>query len=194
MPSLPLVLPAHRERPIALRHGKHVLVSEFLRHVDAIVRSLPAGASMINLCEDRYHFLAAYAAALSVGHSVLLPASRAEKVVSELSASRPDSYRYDDAMVAAAMSAVRDQANVNTSIPANQTVMIGFTSGSTGQPKTFPKLWRTVSGSTAQNAHAIRDALGLASSDVTPWIVATVPPQHMYGMELSILLPLIGGM
>ena len=26
-----------------------------------------------------------------------------------------------------------------------------------------------------------------------PWIVATVPPQHMYGMELSVLMPLLGG-
>ena len=25
-----------------------------------------------------------------------------------------------------------------------------------------------------------------------PWIVATVPPQHMYGMELWVLLPLVG--
>ena len=40
-------------------------------------------------------------------------------------------------------------------------------------------------------------ALGIADEHKTatiPAIVATVPPQHMYGMELSILLPLIGGM
>ena len=27
-----------------------------------------------------------------------------------------------------------------------------------------------------------------------PWILATVPSQHMYGMETSVLLPLLGGM
>jgi acyl-coenzyme A synthetase/AMP-(fatty) acid ligase len=48
-------------------------------------------------------------------------------------------------------------------------------------------------GSSARNAEAIRRALGIDDSTV-PAIVATVPPQHMYGMELSILLPLIGGM
>ncbi len=26
-----------------------------------------------------------------------------------------------------------------------------------------------------------------------PWLVATVPPQHMYGLKLSVLLPLLGG-
>ena len=41
-------------------------------------------------------------------------------------------------------------------IPARQTVMIGFTSGSTGQPKAYPKLWSSVHGSTARNAAAIR--------------------------------------
>jgi acyl-coenzyme A synthetase/AMP-(fatty) acid ligase len=52
-------------------------------------------------------------------------------------------------------------------------------------------------GSSARNAAAIRAALGIANEDpprAIPAIVATVPPQHMYGMELSILLPLIGGM
>jgi acyl-coenzyme A synthetase/AMP-(fatty) acid ligase len=50
-----------------------------------------------------------------------------------------------------------------------------------------------VHGSNAFNTAAIRRALNIAG-DATAWIVATVPPQHMYGMELSVLLPLIGGM
>ncbi len=72
------------------------------------------------------------------------------------------------------------------------TVMIGYTSGSTGQPKTFPKLWRTVNGSNARNAQSIRAAIADKSSTV--WVLATVPPQHMYGMEMSVLLPLAGDM
>src|ERR671912_424225 len=69
--------------------------------------------------------------------------------------------------------------------------------GSTRQPKAHPKLWSSMHGSTACNAAVIRQALGIADGDpagAIPAIVATVPPQHMYGMELSILLPLIGGM
>jgi acyl-coenzyme A synthetase/AMP-(fatty) acid ligase len=75
--------------------------------------------------------------------------------------------------------------------------MIGFTSGSTGKPKTYPKSWGSVHASTALNAGAIRRALAIAGHEAmtsVPAIVATVPPQHMYGMELSVLLPLIGGM
>jgi acyl-coenzyme A synthetase/AMP-(fatty) acid ligase len=50
-----------------------------------------------------------------------------------------------------------------------------------------------VHGSNAHSEAAIRKALNV-SPETPAWIVATVPPQHMYGMELSVLLPLIGGM
>jgi acyl-coenzyme A synthetase/AMP-(fatty) acid ligase len=194
--SLPLLAPATSDRPIALRNGSPVVVAEFRRHVAAIVRQLPPGAAMINLCEDRYRFLAAFAAAVSVGHTVLLPPSRAEQVVGEIADAHRDSYRCDDAMIGAALASPPDAAAIDLQVPAGQTVMIGFTSGSTGQPRTFPKQWRTVCSSTARNARAILEALQITaqSTAITPWLVATVPPQHMYGMELSVLLPLIGGM
>src|SRR5687767_4906707 len=143
---------------------------------------------MIDLCEDRYAFLVAYAAALSVGHTVLLPSSRAEQVVADVQNSKAGSYRIDDAMVEAALGSAPGDEPVNTSIPADMTVMVGYTSGSTGQPKTFPKRWRTVNGSNSRNAKTIRGAIG--GNPETVWLLATVPPQHMYGMEMSILLPL----
>src|SRR5690606_17799879 len=34
---------------------------------------------------------------------------------------------------------------------------------------------------------------GLLPDAGTAHVVATVPPQHMYGMEMSVLLPLVGG-
>src|SRR5690606_9534504 len=44
--------------------------------------------------------------------------------------------------------------------------------------------------STAQNMAALE---GLLPDAGTAHVVATVPPQHMYGMEMSVLLPLVGG-
>ena len=61
--------------------------------MQAIAQRLPPAGAMINLCEDRYRFLVAYAAALSVGHTVLLPPSRAEQVVAEVAATHAGSYR-----------------------------------------------------------------------------------------------------
>lgn len=194
--ALPLWTPAHVHRPIAWRDGKPVTLGDFARHVASLTTRLPAGSAMLDLCEDRYHFLVAYAAALSAGQTVLLPHTRAEQVVADVEKLHPGSYRCTDDTV---LSAVRqasdhiDAAGVNLRVAAEQIAMIGFTSGSTGQSKAFPKLWRSVAGSNACNGAAMRAALRVTDADV-PWIVATVPPQHMYGMELSILLPLIGGM
>src|SRR5690606_26127742 len=70
------------------------------------------------------------------------------------------------------------------------TVAIGYTSGSTGTPKANAKTWGGFAASTAQNMAALADLL---APGATPHVVATVPPQHMYGMEMSVLLPLAGG-
>lgn len=186
------------QRPIAWRHGAPVRLAEFQTHVAALVAQLPASTSgaVINLCEERYRFLVAYAAALSVGHTVLLPSSRADQIVADVQTANPGSYRIDDAAVEAAISTTAGTAGssqaINTRIPADMTVMVGYTSGSTGQPKTFPKSWRSVNGSNSRNAKLIRAAIGEQAAPV--WLLATVPPQHMYGMELSVLLPLSGDM
>jgi Acyl-coenzyme A synthetases/AMP-(fatty) acid ligases len=191
--SLPLLAPADAARPVAYLQGRAVSLAEFWAHVQAVAQRLPRTGSMLNLCEDRYRFLVAYAAALSAGHAVLLPPSRAEQVVAEVGNAHAGSYRFQDEDVAAAISNDCRSSFGPTLIPTNRTVMIGCTSGSTGQPKSYPKLWSSVHGSSARNAAAMRQALGIDDATV-PAIVATVPPQHMYGMELSILLPLIGGM
>ena len=192
--SLPLFVSADPQRPIAWRRGAPVPLAEFQSHVASVIARLPkqaASAAMINLCEDRYKFLVAYAAALSVGHTVLLPSSRAEQVVADVANANAGSYRTDDELIDAALAQPSNDP-VNGQVAGDMTVMIGYTSGSTGQPKTFPKLWRTVSGSNARNAQSIRAAIADRSSPV--WILATVPPQHMYGMELSVLLPLAADM
>ena len=190
---LPLYAPAVATRPIAWREGRQIALGEFARDVAAVTRSLPAATAMIDLCEDRYRFLTAYAAALSVGHAALLPPTRAEHVVQEIEASHRGSYRYEDDRVDAALATQQAAGSIDLQIPAAQIATIGFTSGSTGRPQSFPKNWRSVNGSSTCNARAIRAALGVAG-DVPVWILATVPPQHTYGMEFSVLLPLVAGM
>lgn len=72
-------------------------------------------------------------------------------------------------------------------LAADQRVAIGFTSGSTGVPSANPKSWGSFVASTAQNLAALQDLWGQAQ----PSIVATVPSQHMYGMEMAVLMPLL---
>src|SRR5690606_12101659 len=62
-------------------------------------------------------------------------------------------------------------------------------SGSTGRPQAHAKTWGAFATGTAQNLAALADLW----AGQQPQVVATVPPQHMYGMEMSVLLPLLGG-
>src|SRR4029453_2539228 len=63
--------------------------------------------------------------------------------------------------------------------------------GSPGRPKPNPKTWSSVHASSLHNARTLAEALALAPGALAH-VVATVPPQHMYGLELSVLLPLLG--
>lgn len=79
-------------------------------------------------------------------------------------------------------------------LDAEHIAVRAFTSGSTGTPQAHIKYWRSFAGSTAQNARSIRECLAPTYGAARPWIVATVPPQHMYGLETSIILPLLSDM
>jgi acyl-coenzyme A synthetase/AMP-(fatty) acid ligase len=165
-----------------------------MQRVAAAALALPSeGRYLINLCEHRDNFLIAFCAALVRGHTNLLPSSRAEGVVDEVAALNPGSYRCDDAFIAAV--AESSSATYNSfELPGDHIAVKAFTSGSTGSPQGHIKFWRSFMGSTAQNALRIRECLAPAYGNARPWIVATVPPQHMYGLETSIILPLLSDM
>ena len=75
-------------------------------------------------------------------------------------------------------------------VAADAVAAIGFTSGSTGTPEANAKTWGSFARSNRQNLDALA---GLWPAGEQAHVVATVPPQHMYGMEMSVLLPLLGG-
>jgi acyl-coenzyme A synthetase/AMP-(fatty) acid ligase len=74
------------------------------------------------------------------------------------------------------------------SFRSDQVAAIAFTSGTTGQPRPHPKTW----GSLVEVARKTGVSLGLKNSGPIT-VVATVPPQHMYGLETSIMLPIQHG-
>jgi len=187
-PALPLLVRAETERTLAWSRGRAVAVGEFLADVAAVAERLPGGDA-INLCEDRYAFLVALCAVACRGHASLLPSSRAPQAIGETLANHPGSYALADAdLPPLGTHGCRSDVPM---IPAEQIVVVGFTSGSTGQPKPNAKTWGAFHASNARNVAAFEALLGSAAPTFAQ-IVATVPPQHMYGIELSILLPLLG--
>jgi acyl-coenzyme A synthetase/AMP-(fatty) acid ligase len=189
------------ERIVAWRDGLPVYAPDFLADVQRIANLLPAAGHAINLCEDRYAFIASFCAVACRGQTTLLPPSRAPQAVDEALAAHMDAYALSDVPLVPAPQPLillpelggRDSVATTTmpGIGGEQIVAIGFTSGSTGQPKPNPKTWDNFRLSTGFNTTALAETLGLAPGEIAH-IVATVPAQHMYGMEMSVLLPLFG--
>ncbi|MBN8481939.1 MAG: acyl-CoA synthetase [Xanthomonadales bacterium] len=189
-----------RERVVAWRGNRPITLAGFVADVRAIAAALPASGSAINLCEDRYAFIASFCAVGARGQTTLLPPSRTRDAVDCALAAHPGSYVLTDtALDPSPEPLVR--LPVLRSIPAGcddfvtfdpaTVVAIGFTSGSTGQPKANAKTWLNFDVGSRLNADVLVPVLGLADGSPAS-IVATVPPQHMYGMEMSVLLPLFG--
>ena len=195
--TLPLVGHSGTDRPIAWRDGAPVSVARFLAEVERVAALLPAGSHVLNLCEDRYRFMVVFAAALLAGKTSLLPPNRTEKALAQVAAAHPGCGGVTDAPLPpfdAPLLAypeipafARGPARVPT-LDADQPAAIVFTSGSTGEPQPNLKRW----GKLAHGARAEGAALGL--SDGGFHVVGTVPPQHMYGLESTVILPMtLGG-
>ena len=70
-------------------------------------------------------------------------------------------------------------------IALTQLALISFTSGSTGDSKPNLKTWQTLTASTAINRRYM-----LPDLETTYSVLATVPGQHMWGLETSVLMAL----
>lgn len=200
---LPLVV-GDPTRLLAFDADRQVPLATFIGHVHGVAALLPDVSHALNLCEDRYRFLVAFCAAALRGQTTLLPPSRTRGAIDDVRARHPDSYCIGDrddcgcATVDATQAQPPHYVRLPDVLPmhvgqapmidADALVAIGFTSGSTGTPSANPKTWGSLHASTRQNLAALAELLG---STTTP-VVATVPPQHMYGMEMSVLLPLLG--
>jgi len=198
MTQLALLEKADPGRPILWSEGRSMSVGELIARAERFAERLPGdAAALVNLCERRDHFLIAYCAALLERCTTLLPASRVVEAIDEVVAQHPGSVRCtDDDLAAVCAGPVpagsRDPRTLR--VPGDYIAQIAFTSGTTGRPQPHPKRWGALTHGTRINAERIRECFSAPQRAATPWVVATVPPQHMYGIETSVLLPLLADM
>src|SRR3989338_9123509 len=198
MRTLPLVTHTSLDETVAWRKGTAISVEKFLTDVAYLAALLPHGKHVLNICRDRYHFMVGLAAAIISNKVSLLPPTHTPEMVQQLQAFSADVFcLHDNDDCDIALPQLRypvvmpEHHSVNMTIPqidAQQLVAIVFTSGSTGAPNPYSKSW----GSLVQNVQAQASRLGL-SANINYSIIGTIPPQHMYGFESTVLLPLQSG-
>lgn len=180
--TLPLIAGYEPDRVFAWRDGEAVSCGHALSDIQAVAQHLGASTCCINLCEGRYQFIVAFAAIALAGGVNLLPQSRAEDTLALLRADYPDATTIDDDMVSALLAAVPIRGLATCpALAARQRVAIVFTSGSTGRPGRHAKLW----GDLVLGASLYRRRFFAQAP--YPHTVATVPPQHMYGLETTVM-------
>ncbi len=169
----------------------------------ALARSLPAGKHVLNVCADRYRFAVGLAACLITERISLLPSTHTPEVIGQLSGFAPDAFcltddpRCDiDLPGTTIQRSCRGMEKTRPPPPAGpfrkfrwtQLAAIVYTSGSTGTPLPYRKTWGRL-------ARCVRDGaprMGLLDGR-SHALIGTVPAQHMYGFESTVLLALVSG-
>jgi len=189
--SLPLIFAPDPGAGMAWWRNRRIDRATFLMHVARTGQHLPDRGHVFNLCQDRYLFLVAFAAVIARGQTNLLPANRASQELNTVAAAYPDHYRLQDQDILRHLETGAPGSPV-PAIAAEHLAAVAFTSGSTGQPRPNLKRW----GELTAGARLSRQRFGFDPQhypDAYPTLVATVPAQHMYGLETSVLLPLLSG-
>jgi len=168
-----------------------------LSDVARVAAALPSGQHVLNVCSDRYRFTVGFAASLVRGKVSLLPSTHTPEVIRQLTVFAPDAFCLTDdrkCNIALPLTYFPDlDAEVTAGLTApaidgEQLAAYVFTSGSTGTPLPYKKTWGRLLRCVRNGA----SRLGLLDGR-THTIVGTVPPQHMYGFESSVLLGLQTG-
>jgi acyl-coenzyme A synthetase/AMP-(fatty) acid ligase len=198
MHDTPLIGPYNSDEVLAWEPGTPRTARQFLADVSSLAESLPDRPAALNLATNRYEFLVGFAAAIIRRQVTLLPQSRAPHALLRLAGEFPGSYALtNQGEAVAGIDSVSIQLQGGPApwptdiprVPLDQVVAVAFTSGSTGRPMPNKKTW----GALTAVARSTGARLGIKGGERIS-VVATVPHQHMFGLEASVMLPVMHGL
>ena len=198
MVSMPLVRGFGAGAAFAYRGGRRLSIEQFLWDVSRLAAALPDRQYLLNLCTDRYHFSVGFAAALVRRQINLLPPNETPDLIERLASQYPGVYCLSDrptgleSLETVLFPELVDRGTAALPVPGvpeKQVAAIVFTSGSTGESVPYRKTW----GSLVRVALAEIEILGLRSRRGMA-LVGTVPPQHVFGLEATVLTVMQGGL
>lgn len=197
------------DAPFAWHQGVPISRRRFLQDVRRLARTLPRQGVPINLCVDRYVFAVTWAAAMQLGQTSLMPPNPLPETLRRLQAAYPRAYGVCDAQGLGQWESVSDflpmhrYEAADDDLLAEECVVVDgldvslsavclLTSGSTDVPQPHVRSWGMLAECGRVAALRITAELGQASLEGLH-LLATVPPQHSYGLESSVLLSFVAG-
>ena len=196
-------IPHYAEDWCITAKGEAIGYRQYQRDVQYLATLLPDNARYVfNLCNDRYAFLVALHAIAVKGQTSLLPPNQAPGTQRALHRQFKESYIVYDDGLSTELPIPKLQlqlpgrnegeggvvSNPAIDVDANHLAVILFTSGTSGKPAAIHKRWGELQAGVTLTA----ERFGLIDGEERH-LIATVPPQHMFGLELSIMLPLTCG-
>ncbi|MBE9525580.1 MAG: acyl-CoA synthetase [Proteobacteria bacterium] len=191
---------------IVYHKGEAISFKELLSDVIYLEQLLPEHLYLLNLYEDRYYFLLGLLLGIKRDSTHLFPSNTTAHTIEHLYAVYPktlvltdDALNYKNKLHLNLEKLLNIKSDKEFLLHDTDIVkyfhnicfdklrVIIFTSGSTGKPKAFKKTW----GDFIDVATQLGQQLKLNKDTA---ILATVPAQHMYGLEASIMMPLVNGL
>jgi acyl-coenzyme A synthetase/AMP-(fatty) acid ligase len=202
MSTAPLIWADDLEAPLAWRHGQAISRRQYLADVQRLAARLPATGAMLNLTGDRYDFIVGLGAAMLRGQSSLLPPNHTPDMIERLRGLYPSTYVITDhPTIETPQLPTLRHADAPAALPARAEVPLiddealvvqVLTSGSTGAPVPHAKHWASLRRGAEAESMRLGNHMGRPSLAGVA-VVSTVPSQHMYGFESTVLLAMLGG-
>jgi len=176
-----------------------------------LARRIRGASAVCNLCSSRLAFLITLLATLRNGSLMVLPPSSSDADVAAVLNAQPDTIVVGDAEqgIDPACEGARRQGVYVTCRPEwkpcaaspgdlawqpawDAVAVLLHTSGTTGHPQPQPKtLLHLATGALLLGARLAEEIEG--GLDGVDHLVCSVPAQHMFGLECSVMLPLVHG-
>ncbi len=169
--------------PLIWRDGHGITRAGFIHAAQQLAARLADRTHVINLCASRLGFMLGWTAAALRNQVTLLPPNQTEAALQLLQRNFPQHSIIDDRSLDKLD--WNSKSSATPSIDSEHIIATLFTSGSTGAPQAHAKTWASLTR-TAQ-----LDAQRCIPKPIN--LVATVPSQHMFGLQTTVLLPLLGG-
>ncbi len=170
----------HPDDTLVWRQGQAISRATFAHAVRQLAARLPEASHAINMCSGRLAFMLGFAAAALREQMTLLPPNQTVAALNQLQSAYPRHHVLDDTCLHGLDLQLRGEPSLD--IDPDRIIATLFTSGSTGQPQPQAKTWRTLARTGELDAQRF---VGTAAMN----LVATVPSQHMFGLQTTVLLP-----